>query len=74
MVFAEGLRRAGKNLTPDTFVDALEGIKDFKTGDLSAPVTFGPDKHKGGESSMVFKADIKKERLITITGWRKPSF
>lgn len=74
MVFAEGLRRAGKNLTPDTFVDALEGIKDFKTGDLSAPVTFGPDKHKGGESSMLFKADIKKERLLTLTGWRKPSF
>lgn len=74
MVFAEGLRQAGQNLTPDTFVNALETFKDFKTGDLSAPVTFGPDKHKGGESSMVFKADIEKGRLVTLTGWRKPSF
>jgi len=61
-------------LTPDSFVNALETLKDFKTGDLSAPVTFGQDKHKGGESSMVFKADIEKERLVTLTGWRKASF
>jgi len=74
MVFAEGLRQAGANLTPDSFVNALETLKDFKTGDLSAPVTFGQDKHKGGESSMVFKADIEKERLVTLTGWRKASF
>ena len=74
MTFAEGIKKAGKNLTPDTLVDAIERLKDFNTGDLSVSISYGPNMHKGGTSSIVFKADVEKGRLSPITGWRKPSF
>lgn len=44
-VFAEGLSRAGKNLTRDTLIQALESIKNWDLGGFS--VSFGPDKHTG---------------------------
>lgn len=74
MTYGEAIKRAGKNLTPDTFVDALETLKDFDSGGLTVPITYGSDNHKGGTSSMVFKADIAQGRLVPLTGWRKPSF
>ena len=42
MLFTEGARRAGKNLTRETLVTALEGIKGFESGILP-PVTIGAD-------------------------------
>ena len=74
MTFAEAMRRAGKDLNPDTMVEALESFKNFDTGELCAPITYGPDKHKGGSSSMIFKADVKKSRLTSASSWREPSF
>jgi ABC-type branched-subunit amino acid transport system substrate-binding protein len=45
--FAEGLRRTGKNLTPETFINAMETLRDWRgTG---APTTFTPTDHQGGK-------------------------
>jgi ABC-type branched-subunit amino acid transport system substrate-binding protein len=43
----EGLRRAGRNLTRDSFVAALQGLRDFSPEGLTAPITFGPDRGHG---------------------------
>ena len=43
---AEGLRRAGRNLTPETLIKALETMKDWKGG-IGAPITFTPTDHQG---------------------------
>jgi len=43
---AEGLRRAGRNLTPETFIKAMETIRDWK-GAIGAPITFTPTDHQG---------------------------
>ncbi len=45
-ILLEGLRRAGKNLTTDTLIDALEGIKGLDLG-IGTPITFGPSEHQG---------------------------
>ncbi|KAF0122628.1 MAG: amino acid/amide ABC transporter substrate-binding protein HAAT family [bacterium] len=74
MTFAEAMKRAGKDLNPDSMVNALESFNNFDTGGLCAPITYGPDKHKGGNSTMLFKADVEKGRLISVGDWRKPSF
>ena len=74
MTFAEAMRGAGKDLNPDTMVEALESFKDFDTEGLCAPITYGPDRHKGGNASMIFKANVEKSRLSSIGGWRKPGF
>jgi ABC-type branched-subunit amino acid transport system substrate-binding protein len=47
MVAVEGLRRAGRDLTRPGFVRALESLRDWSPGGLSAPVTFGPGRHHG---------------------------
>ena len=44
-LFAEGLQRAGKNLTTDGLIDALEGIKGLDLG-LGVPLSFGPSEHQ----------------------------
>lgn len=44
-VFAEGLRLAGKNLTREGFVQALEGMGTAQVGDF--PISYGPNNHNG---------------------------
>lgn len=46
-VVAEALRRAGADLTRDRFVQAVEGIKNFRGTDVSTIRTFAPDSHTG---------------------------
>jgi serine/threonine protein kinase/ABC-type branched-subunit amino acid transport system substrate-binding protein len=45
VVMAEGLRRAGKNLTSETLVDAFESIRDYDIG-LGVPLSYGPSEHQ----------------------------
>ena len=42
----EGLRRAGRDLTREKFITALESIKEFDPG-VGFPVTFSKDNHEG---------------------------
>ncbi|MCM5679944.1 ABC transporter substrate-binding protein [Schlegelella sp. S2-27] len=44
-VFVEGLRRAGRDLTRQGFIQAMERIGTFNIGDF--PVTYGPGNHNG---------------------------
>jgi ABC-type branched-subunit amino acid transport system substrate-binding protein len=41
----EGLKRAGKNLTTETLVDALESIRGLDLG-IGVPLSFGPSEHQ----------------------------
>jgi ABC-type branched-subunit amino acid transport system substrate-binding protein len=45
---AEGLRRAGRNLTPETLIKALETMKDWQGG-IGSPLTFTPTDHQGAK-------------------------
>lgn len=45
-VLVEALRRAGKGLSTDTLIDAIEGIKGWDMG-IGVPITFGPSEHQG---------------------------
>lgn len=42
----EGLKRAGRNLTTDSLIAALEGIKGLDSG-IGAVLSFGPSEHQG---------------------------
>jgi len=44
-VMVEGLRRAGRNLTREGFVRAMEGIQDFDVGGFK--VNYGPGNRSG---------------------------
>ena len=46
-VMVEGLRRAGRNLTREGFVRAMEGIQDYDAGGFK--VTYGPGNRSGSK-------------------------
>ena len=47
MATVEGMKRAGKNLTRDGFLNAMETFKDWTPEKLTGPITWGPNRHHG---------------------------
>ncbi|MEW6613900.1 MAG: ABC transporter substrate-binding protein [Thermodesulfobacteriota bacterium] len=74
LICAEGLKRAGKNLSPDTLVEGYETFKNFSTGEISAPISYSKNNHKGGTMSKLYKVDVKNQTFIPITDFREPAF
>ncbi len=56
IIAVEGLKRAGRSLTRDGFVEAMESIKGFTVLGLSAPVTFGFNHHHGLNAVRLMRA------------------
>ena len=56
MHLAEGLKNAGRNLTPETLVAGMEKIQEWKAENLGARVTYSPDRHHGNNASRVAQA------------------
>jgi branched-chain amino acid transport system substrate-binding protein len=65
-LFVEGLERAGKNLTRDGLVAAMEGIKNWESGILKA-VSFTPDNHLAQDSG--FMVEVQNGIFTPISGW-----
>ena len=66
-VVVEALKKAGPDLTRQKFIDALNSIKDFDTGVLSAPISFSADDHAGVKSGeMMTEIDGK---LASVKTW-----
>ena len=45
MLIAEALQRAGRDLTRDSFVNAMASLDGFKPEGMGAPITFGKYRH-----------------------------
>jgi branched-chain amino acid transport system substrate-binding protein len=72
IVYAEGLKRAGENLTPETFKNAMETLKDFDTGGILPPVNFTSTSHAPTSLARLYRANIEKKVMMPITEWRAP--
>jgi branched-chain amino acid transport system substrate-binding protein len=59
-VLVEGLRRAGKSLTREAFINALETMTDFKVGEVV--VSYSPSSHQGSNS--VFLAKVSRGGFV----------
>lgn len=46
-VFAEALNRAGRNVTRESFINAIQGMRNLDLGGF--PVDFGPNDHTGSK-------------------------
>jgi len=53
-VTARALEIAGHNLTTDSFITALESIKDYKIPFGESILSWGPDKHLGANDAFLF--------------------
>ena len=55
-IFAEGLKRAGSEPTRESFIAALETLKDFNAGTIF-PVTFTATQHEGTDQSAMVRVN-----------------
>ena len=70
-VTAEGLKRTGRDLNREAFIDALETIRNLDTGGLCGSINYSSTSHKGGNTWRIFKADPSTGKFIPLTGWRE---
>ncbi|UJX40696.1 ABC transporter substrate-binding protein [Desulfovibrio sp. JY] len=63
-VLIEGLRRTGRNLTRERFIDAVDSIENFSVG-IASSVSFGPNRHQGMERVYFTRFDHGVFRLVT---------
>ena len=71
---AEGLKKAGRNLTTEKMIEGLEKIKNWKPERLGAPVTFDRNRHSGVNGVRMMQA--RKGTHVPITDYVifKPRF
>lgn len=70
MIMVEGLKRAGKDLTREKLVDAIETIKDFDMGlGATLKASFSPEDHQAFDQ--VYDTVVKKGEAAVFTDWSK---
>ena len=67
MLFAEGAKRAGRALTRETLIGALEGIRNFDSGILP-PLSIGADHETQKQG---FWVRVDQGRFKPLTDWLK---
>lgn len=67
-VLAEGLKRAGKNLSREKLVDALEGLTDYRSG-LMPPISFNHSRRIGALGGYVLPIDATAKRFGEPGDW-----
>jgi branched-chain amino acid transport system substrate-binding protein len=70
-IFNEATKRAGRDLSIEGFVTAMESIRDMDTGGLCGPVTFTPANHQAMHYTRLYRGDPESGKLVPITDWRK---
>ena len=72
LIFVEAIKRAGKDLNPDSLKKALETLKDFQTEGVIPPITYTPKSHAPTKFCRFYKADPEHGVMKRITDWRTP--
>jgi len=67
-VLTHALKLAGRSLSREKLVAALEGLRDFDTG-LMPRVGFGPNRRVGAPGAYIVTVDPNAKRFTQLTGW-----
>jgi hypothetical protein len=70
MVFAEGAKRAGKDLTREGLVKAMESIQNFDPEGIMGPISYSATSHGTPGFARMTKGDVAAKKFIPLTGWR----
>ena len=70
IILVEGLKRAGRDLTREKFLAALETVKDFDEGGLVPGVTFSPTRHHGLNAVRLMKTGKATEQPKQVSPWQ----
>ena len=69
-ILVEGLKKAGKDLSREKLIQALEGLYEYPTG-LTPPVTYGPNRRIGAMGAYIVSIDLEKKQYVPVSGWIK---
>jgi ABC-type branched-subunit amino acid transport system substrate-binding protein/cytochrome c553 len=65
-VFTEGVKQSGRRLSRAGLINAIEHLRDFKTGVLP-PLTFGPNRRLGVAGAYIVGVDSANKRLTPLS-------
>lgn len=66
-VLVEGLTRAGRDLSREKLINALDSLYEYETG-LTPRLTFGPNRRVGAAGAHIITFDPAKKELTSL-GW-----
>jgi branched-chain amino acid transport system substrate-binding protein len=69
-LIVEGLRRAGRDLTRERLVEALESMRDIDAGGVMPPVSFSATDHHAQPAGFV--CELEGGRFKALSGWIEP--
>ena len=67
-VLAEAFRRAGKDVSREKLIQALEGLYEYPTG-LTPVITYGVNRRIGAMGAYVVTIDLEQKRFLPVGGW-----
>lgn len=67
-ILIEGLKRAGKDLSREKLIQALEGLYEYPTG-VTPAVTYGLNRRIGAMGAYVVTVDLEKKQFLPASGW-----
>lgn len=67
-VLTEGLRRAGRDLSRERFVQALESLNNYDPLGYGPAVSFGPDRRVGAHGGYVVELEPRRG-FLPASGW-----
>ena len=68
MVLVEGLKRAGKDLSREKLITALEGLADFQPG-LMPPISYNRRRRIGALGGYVMELDLEQKKFGAASNW-----
>jgi ABC-type branched-subunit amino acid transport system substrate-binding protein len=70
-ILVEGLKLAGRDLSREKLISALEGLYELETG-LMPRITFGANRRVGAMGAYLVAVDPEKKEFIPASGWITP--
>ena len=67
--FGEGIMRAGKHLSRESFVAALEELNNYETG-LAPPLSFSLNRRVGALGAHVVRVDPERQSFVPAGAWK----
>jgi ABC-type branched-subunit amino acid transport system substrate-binding protein len=69
-ILAEALKRAGRDLSREKLIGALEGFYEYPTG-VTPAITYGPNSRIGAMGAYVIAVDLRQQQFVPASGWIK---
>jgi ABC-type branched-subunit amino acid transport system substrate-binding protein len=71
ILLEEGIKRSGKGVTRETFVDSIGNVWKLETG-VTPPLTYTPNRRSGTTGAAILRVDKDTRRLVPAAPWREP--